>query len=183
MRSIATGLQGADAAVERVVEEPEQQQQRRDQDRHPAHHRRLHERALPAVGEEEHEHEQDRGAQEEDNPQRRRNHALTAVRAVGASILALGTLVEVLRERRLLGRGARLGPPEAAEHGHAPRVQRRRRASPTPSAAIPGARRFARNTRAPPRARSRAGDGRNCTVSNCWATMRASASAPLRDVS
>ena len=118
------GLQGAGTAVERVVEEPQQQQQRRDQDRHPAHHRRLHERTLSAVREEEHEHEQDRGAQEQDDPQRRWNDPLAAVRAVGASILAVGTLVEVLRERRLLRRGPRLGPPEAAEHGHPPRVQR-----------------------------------------------------------
>ena len=116
-------LQGAGAAVERVVEEPQQQQQRRDQDRHPAHHRRLHERPLSAVREEEHEHEQDRGTHEEDDPQRRWNDALAAVRAVGASILAVGTLVEVFRERRLLRRGARLGPPEAAEHGDPPRVQ------------------------------------------------------------
>ena len=95
-----------------------------DHDRHAAHHRRLDDRRARPVGEEEHEDEDDRGAEEQDDPERHRDHALGAVRPVGARVLAVGALVEPLGVRRLLGGRARLDRPQRAERGDAPRVDR-----------------------------------------------------------
>jgi hypothetical protein len=110
--------------VVRVVEEPEQEQHRRRDDRDRSHHRRLNRRALCAVGEEEHVGEEHRGADEEDDPQRDRNHAFGPVRAVLARVLAVGALVEPLRVRRLLRRGARLDRLHGPEHRNSPGVDR-----------------------------------------------------------
>ncbi len=75
-----------------------------DHDRDAAHHRGLHDDSLAAVGEEEHEDEDDSGAQKQDDPQRGRDHALAAMVAVAARRLAVRPLVELLGEGGLLGR-------------------------------------------------------------------------------
>ena len=53
-----------------------------------------------------------------------RDHALGAVHAVLAGVLPVGTLVEPLVERRLLGVGLRLDGLHRLEHRHAPGVDR-----------------------------------------------------------
>ena len=102
--------QAADAGVIRVVEEPEQEQHRADHDGDPTHHRRLDEGPLAAVGEEQHEDEDDPGREEQHDPERHRDHALGAVRAVVAGRFAVGRLVEPFAVRRLLGSSLRLRP-------------------------------------------------------------------------
>ena len=105
-----------------MVEEPEEQQGGADHHGDAAHHRPLHDHSLAAVGEEEHEDEDDPGAQKQDDPQRGRDHTLGAVCAVGARALAVGPLVEPLAVGGLLGGRARLDRLQRMEHGDAPRV-------------------------------------------------------------
>ena len=81
-----------------------------------ADQQRLRLRPLAAVGEEEHE---DRPmiacGEEEHEPERRRDHALRGVEAVLARRLALGGLVEPLREGGFLCRAVRPRILERAE--------------------------------------------------------------------
>ena len=101
-------FQAADAPLVRIVQEQEQQEGRRDA-RSP-HHRSCSpaRTLLAAVGEQEHEREDDPCGQQQHDPERRGDHALGAVSAVGAGVLAIGDLVEPLRLRGLRGRRARL---------------------------------------------------------------------------
>src|SRR6266511_5631440 len=58
------------------------------------------------------------------DPQRRGDHPLGAVGAVGTSVLAIGALVEVLREGRLRGGRARVGAAQGVEQRPPPPVRR-----------------------------------------------------------
>ena len=84
----------------------------------------LDDRALAAVGEEEHEREDHARDEEEHDPELGRDHADGAVDAIEPRFLARGGLVEPLVVGGLLGRRLRLHGLQRAEQPHAPRVDR-----------------------------------------------------------
>ena len=83
---------------------------------------RLDDRPLAAVGEEQHEHEDQRGAEEQHEPQRRRDHPDGAVDPIDASLLPRRRLLQPLVVGRLLGRRLRFDRPQGREQLHRPRV-------------------------------------------------------------
>ena len=95
-RSIATGSQAADPRVERVVEPVEQQQQHGDHRDDRPHQHALHDRALAAVGEEQHVHEDHARDEEEHDPELGRDHPDRAVDAVEPRFLPRRCLIEPL---------------------------------------------------------------------------------------
>ena len=80
-RSIAAGLQPTQPLAVRVVEEAEQQHEHGDDHGDAADQRRLGQRPLAAVGEEEHEAEDDGADEVQPQPQRRRDDAGRRVHA------------------------------------------------------------------------------------------------------
>ena len=116
------GSKPADPIVERVVEEVEQQQHRRDHGDHGADEQSLDDRPLAAVGEEQHEHEDQAGAEEQHDPERRRNHADGAVNPIASSLLSRRCLLQPVVVGRLLGRCLRFDCPQGPEQLHPPGV-------------------------------------------------------------
>ena len=105
-----------------LVQDPDQQQGRDDDGDDRAHQQALGDRPLPAVGEEQHVDHDDRGDEEQDPPQRRRDDALGGVDAVAPGLLARGGQVEPLVVGGLLGRGRRLDGLHGPEQGQGPGV-------------------------------------------------------------
>ena len=173
-------LQPADAVVERLVERLQQEQQVAITATTEPISIALHDRALAAVGEEEHEAEDHGGDEEQRDPERRRDHADGAVDAIQPRLLARRGLLEPLVVGRLLGRRLRLHGLQRSKQPHAPgvdRVAQRAADHPAPLVVDDGA----PVTDELPGQPTRAGCGKNWAFSTCCVRISASCSAPLRD--
>ena len=114
-RSIATGFDAPDAVLVRVTEGVDRGQGQHDHGGRRSHQHRLRPPAFPAVGEEQHEGEDDQRDQDEHEPDRSRDDALRAVEPVATGLLAVGRLIEPLGIRGLLSRALRVSELQALE--------------------------------------------------------------------
>ena len=118
------GLQAPDVPLVGPVQCGEHEQRRDDHSGDGARHHALHDRRLPAVGEEEQVEEDEGRGEEQHDPDGQRHDAFRRVQTVPSTLLAGAALGQPGIERALLARGLRLGGLQGSEHGQPPWIDR-----------------------------------------------------------